>query len=415
MHSAAARATAPPSNVDGPGDATGDLADARHLGRHRAQLGLKDHVTQPRGEIVERLLAVLAEEEAGVGQARRQHPLVARADDADVAGHGAGDGDEAVGQRAAALFHGEVALVRAHRRHDDLVRHLEERLVEAAADGHRILDQVGHLVEKGVVGTDAGAGLLLDTQELGLDHLAANVGIGDDERLAQRALVGVGARLDRQRRRRKETVPAAVAAGPHAEQLHRQHRVTEQRDDPVDRAHERAGARAPAHRLGPRQLGRQAGEHRRQHLGRRQAGDQPLGDQVVALLARDLGALQGVGVQSVLAREAEGRLGRLAGVVERHPRGRTDEPLAQIRLAIGQPLDRQRQAPGRAQHPQALVIEAGLRQRPGGQALEVAQRAGEEPGRDLLGADLEQQISRHGRSPPRGHRRPRAPRPGRRR
>jgi hypothetical protein len=121
------------------------LANALHLGADTAEPGLEHHIAEPGRILVERALAILAEKEHGIGQPRGQDPLVARLDHIEIARDRAGDGHEAIGQRAVRVFHGEVALVRAHGRDDHFLGQLQIRGVERAAYRLGILDQIRDL------------------------------------------------------------------------------------------------------------------------------------------------------------------------------------------------------------------------------------------------------------------------------
>ena len=95
------------------------------------------------------LLAVLVEEELGVGQARPHDALVALDRPAlGSAGRDVADDEEAVGQPAGGVEQREVLLVRLHRQDQALRRHRQELGVEAAGQHVRPLDQRGHFVEQ---------------------------------------------------------------------------------------------------------------------------------------------------------------------------------------------------------------------------------------------------------------------------
>jgi hypothetical protein len=69
-----------------PSDGPRDGAHALHPLALRAQLVVIDHLGQSRHAAVQRFLAVLVEEELGVGQARAHHALVATDDGAGIGG-----------------------------------------------------------------------------------------------------------------------------------------------------------------------------------------------------------------------------------------------------------------------------------------------------------------------------------------
>lgn len=353
-----------------------------------------------------------AKKKPRVGQPRREHALVAGAHHRGVLGDRRRDRREARRQ-AATLLEREVALVGAHRQHQGLLGDLEEPAIEAAGDPNRVLAQAGDLVEQVVVLAHRAAGLGGQPAQLGLDHLPARRRVDDHERRAQRVDVVAGAgQVDRAGR--EEAVAVGGAAGGDAGVAHRHHLAAVQRHQPVQRPHEPDLAPAPAHRLGPRDRGDQLGQERRQHGGRRLAGDVAGRHRVQALLARHLGLREGRGIDAVLGGEAEAGLGDGAVGGERGADRRTDDALVEIGLAIGEAAHHQRQPARRAQRGHLAVrqpggVEAGL-----GQRRQVHQRARQHPRRDLFGPQLEQQITGHGPPPSRAAT-PRAPRPAPRR
>ena len=149
-----------------------------------AELGLEHDAIELGVEIAEGFLLVFAHEEHSIGEARCQHSLVATAHQRDIARHHARDRHEARREFAGRIFHGEVALVGAHRGDDDLRRHVEQGGSKAAADRNRIFDETGDFIEKCVVGANLAAGLFLDAAEFGADHVATSLRIDDHERVA---------------------------------------------------------------------------------------------------------------------------------------------------------------------------------------------------------------------------------------
>ena len=117
----------------------------------RAELAVVDDLVQPRHARRERLLAVLVEEELGVGQARPHHALVALDHAARVGRADVADDQELFGQPARGVEQRKVLLVGLHRQDQALLRHRQELGLEAAQQHVRALDQRGHLVEQRVV------------------------------------------------------------------------------------------------------------------------------------------------------------------------------------------------------------------------------------------------------------------------
>ena len=107
-----------------------------------AQLLLPGDALQLRGVLFERPLAVLAEEELRIGQPRMQDTLVARDDGRRPIARAVGDEDEPVDRPSRGVLDGEIPLVVDHRRLEDLLGHLEKRVVEAPDHHRRPLDEV---------------------------------------------------------------------------------------------------------------------------------------------------------------------------------------------------------------------------------------------------------------------------------
>ena len=169
----------------------------------------------------------------------------------------------------------------------------------------------------------------------------------------------------------------------------------------------------PAHLLRVLQIAQRPGEHGGQHVDRRLATQEFLVGHVHALGRLD--PLQCVGLHALLAREAETGAGDRAVGGERRRGRRAHHHFLEVGLALGHPGGAHHQPPRRAEglhrrlHRQPLLGETRLHPR-----AELRGDAGQPARWQLLGADLDQQLSVHGRSastltPPR--RRPGRPRP----
>jgi hypothetical protein len=167
------------------GQPTRHRADAVDSIELAAQPGLVGPATQFLDARPERALAVLLEEEPGVGEPRSQDPLVA------VPGHGAvfhrraRDRDEPVGEPAVRVEHREVALVVAHLRDDHLGREFQVGLLEGAGDAGGVLDQPGDLIDERLVLPEAAPHLARRLGQLLLDGGATLGRIDDHPGLAQ--------------------------------------------------------------------------------------------------------------------------------------------------------------------------------------------------------------------------------------
>ena len=246
----------------------------------------------------------------------------------------------------------------------------------------RLLDQVHDLVQ--LPGRVLPAA---DPVESGDDLLPPDGGVGLHAGLAQRLLVP-GSVLDRNGARVDPAVPERVRPCGQPVDGRLDGVLPDLGDEPADRAGEAQPVGLPLHRLGEGE----AADDLRQPIGERVhdrlAGD--VGPDVPVapfeLLHRDAGA----------AREALGRLRRLALLVEGDPLGRP--ALVLVLPALGQVVDRDHEAP----RTDVDVVGLGAEQSPAelGQ-LRLGLAAGER--RQLLAADLEQE--------PRQPRAPRRPRP----
>ncbi len=288
----------------------------------------------------------------------------------------------------------------AHRGDDHLLGHFERFGIERAADADRPLAEVDDLGDQRVVGPHAQAIALREPRELVGDGLLARVGIDDHVRRVQRGLVRDRGR-DLHRVVREKAMTAAVTPGGVPGPLYRDDLGAQQRDEPLHRPHERGLAPAPAHRLRPRDAGRELDEQRRQQRAGILPGDLARRDRVQALLAGDFFLRDRGRVDAVLRGEPLPGLRQRAVRRERGGHRRTDDLVAQIRLALGELAHDQRDPARRAEHAHAGMAEPRGRELGLDLRGQLDERARQHLGRNLLAADLEQQISRHGPSPAR--------------
>ena len=152
----------------------------------------------------------------------------------------------------------KIFLVLLHADDEAFPGNLEEGLVEAARQHHRMLDQAGHFVHQliGLAQAPAGAGTQLfrgGIQPFGNDFTACAEGSDDFARLLQDFFVIVGP-PDRDQALAEKAVAAGFVAALEPEHRARHHLVSVQQDHAVHRAHELRLAVAPAHDLGDRQF-----------------------------------------------------------------------------------------------------------------------------------------------------------------
>ena len=167
------------------GDLAGKHAHPLHPLILRAELLVEDDLPELRHALFKHHLAVVVEEEFGVGEPRCDHPLISGDDGlAAILSLEVRDQDEAVGETFAAPQR-EAFLMRLHRGGEHFAWHLEEALIEAPHQRHRPFGEPGILGEQRHV---------LDQHELLLggdflraleDDRLALAGIEDDVGIAQ--------------------------------------------------------------------------------------------------------------------------------------------------------------------------------------------------------------------------------------
>jgi len=110
-----------------------------------------DDLGQPGDSTFQRFLAILVEEELGIGQTRANDALVATDHGARIGRTDVADDEELVGQLAGRVEQREVLLVRLHGQDQAFLRYGEEFFLELANQHVRAFDQRSDFVEQGVV------------------------------------------------------------------------------------------------------------------------------------------------------------------------------------------------------------------------------------------------------------------------
>ena len=380
---------------------------------------MEQHGVEARQARLERRPAIVVPEEPGVAKAGHQRALEVPRDDLRVVGLGVDDGQERRQQPAVLVHHREEMLVVDHRRREHLLGELEELRPEGAGDNGGILDQVGDFLQEarlaGRGGADAAAQTARVRVELPRDLRVPLLAVEHHEVLEEaRSILVEAAHLDGPpgaSARRQEAV--AIGDGPRAHVVddaalrglepadHERHdAAAEEEQDPADRpAEEQLAAPivqlgVPVHLLGERQVAQHAGEHVREHVDRRLAADLPAERQVDAF--GRLGALEGVHLDAVLAREAGGGRRGLAPRLEGRGDGRPQEQFLEVGLPIGDVRDAHREAPRRAV---GLDGRFGLEAQglhPGrGRLANLRRQRGQPAGRNLLAAEFDEQLAIH--------------------
>ena len=244
----------------------GECHQAARLLRHRAELSLEQEAVQPGEIILQPVLAIFLDEEAGVGQPRPQHPLVALAHRRQVAGIAVSHGQEIRQEAPSCVLDGKVLLMVLHHRHEHGRREREELTIECAAQCLRVLGAHDQLVQQRWVQHRDAAHLLGQRGRLLNNHPPAFILIDDHTGRLQNLQVRLRAG-DRPWPAPQNAVTSGSAPGPHPRHLHAQDGSPQERHHPPDRPGEPCLALAPPHRLGKRQPGDHPGECPGEHLG----------------------------------------------------------------------------------------------------------------------------------------------------
>ena len=298
------------------GDGERELLNTLGLGEHATELLLEGDLGQTLAELVEGDLQVLLVEELGVVQTGAHDALVAVNHALGILGLAVGNDHELTRELALAVIDREVALVGEHGLADDLVRDLEELLIEGTDEHRRPLAEVDNLLEDllGRIDMAAGAGSL-DLGDTGEDGLTTTLG-RKHAGVLEHLLVDGGAG-DHMVTGAKYAMTTRGVATRHVGKRHGHNVLTQKAADPTDRTNKRSVLVAPALAavVGPLQAGdsllAQGGQNRRSRCG----GNVLLGEHILAtvgVLATD----QILGSHTALAGKALGGLGGVTVGIE---------------------------------------------------------------------------------------------------
>ena len=279
----------------------------------------------------------------------------------------------------------KVLLVVLHGGDQRFLRYVEETLFERTDQRHRPFDQGGHFIQqcrRHDGGAVLGLGQFLDA---GGDLLAALGKVGNHEGATQ--VMGVaGGALDHHVVVGVETMATGHTAGLLREDFAIDHVVTEQHHQPLGRADELFLACSPAHALGDRQIIQCGFNDARQQTDGALTGDRLAEFQLGATLV-DLAQLD-----TALLGKAEGRLGRVAVLVEGCLHGRSVEIDGAVRLLAGQLVDMHGEAARRSVVAGALIAQAGGLETLFDASQEGFAEALQSLGWQLFGAQFNQEI-----------------------
>ncbi len=153
------------------------LLNTLGLGEHATELLLEGDLGQTLAKLVEGDLQVLLVEELGVVQTGAHDTLVTVDHALGILGLAVGNDHELTRELALAVIDREVALVGEHGLADDLVRDLEELLIEGTDEHRRPLAEVDDLLKDLLGRVDMAAGARsLDLSDTGKDGLATALG-----------------------------------------------------------------------------------------------------------------------------------------------------------------------------------------------------------------------------------------------
>ena len=298
------------------GNSERELLDALGLSEHATELLLEGDLGQTLAELVEGDLQVLLVEELGIVQTGTHNALVAVDHALGVLGLAVGDDHELTRELALAVIDREVALVGEHGLADDLVRDLEELLIEGPDEHRRPLAEVDDLLKDllGRIDMAAGTGSL-ELGDTGKDGLATALG-RKHAGVLEHLLVDGGAG-DHMVTGAKHAMTTRGVATRHVGKRHGHNVLAQKAADPADRTNKGRMLVTPALRavVGPLQAGdgllAQSGQNRRSRCG----GNVLLGEHILAtvsVLATD----QVLGSHTALAGKALGGLGGVTVSVE---------------------------------------------------------------------------------------------------
>ena len=374
------------------GNSERELLDALGLGEHAAELLLEGDLGQALTELVEGDLQILLVEELGVVQACAHDALVAVDHALGILGLAVGDDHELTRQLALAVIDREVALVGEHGLADDLVRDLEELLIEGTDEHRRPLAEIDDLLEDllGRIDMAAGTGSL-DLGDTGENHLATALG-RKHAGVLEHLLVDGGAG-DNVVTGAKHAMAARGVAARHVGKRHGHNILAQKAADPADRAHEGGVLVAPALTtvVGPLQAGdgllAQSGQNRRSRCGRNVL----LGKDVltaVGVLATD----QILGSHTALAGEALGGLGGVTVSVEGDVGRRATLDLVNLIGRGGDVGNERSQATRARDHADLAVGQTGLVETLGDHGAKLLDGIVQRCGGHFLCTDLKQEI-----------------------
>src|SRR6266481_36496 len=319
------------------GEPAADGAQALDLVPIAAEARLVGHPLQLWQIVGEPTFLICLPEELCVGEARSKNAFVAGADHSLRVLVHIDDRQEVWRQFPILLFNGEILLVIAHDRHQNLVRQAQERRVETPLDHGRKFVEISHQFLKRSVLMDAVASALCVDFKFLRDFLLTASWADNDAVLLQQLLL-VGKVLDRDAAGTQEAMAASGVAGGNAGHRDLQWLAIEHRDDPPAGTNESRTIEArPGHGTWPSQIVHRPRKNGNQDLFRGLAQFSLLRSEVLTL--GSLHQVKSIDVDALLLSEALRCACRRADRVVGHGLGRADYFDLDVSLFRKQPLN----------------------------------------------------------------------------
>ena len=374
------------------GDSERELLDALGLGEHATELLLEGNLGQTLTELVEGDLQVLLVEELSVVQTGAHDALVTVDHALGVLGLAVGDDHELTRQLALPVIDREVALVGEHGLADNLVRDLEELLVESTDEHRRPLAEVNDLLKDLLGRIDMAAGASgLDLGDTGKDGLATALG-RKHAGVLEYLLVGGGAG-DNVVTGAEHAMAARGVAARHVGKRHGHNILAQKAANPADRTHERRVLVAPALGavVGPLQAGNGLLAQGRQDRGCRCGGNVLLGKDILATIGI-LTTDQVLGSHTALAGEALGGLGGVTVSIEGDAGRRATLDLVNLIGRSGDVGHERSQTTRTRDHADLAMGQTGLVEALGDHGAKLLDSIVQRCGGHFLRTDLKQEI-----------------------
>ncbi len=346
-------------------------------------------------ELSELLLAILVEKEPRIGEPCADDPLVALSDKTFRIVAAVDNGEKMRRKRAILVLENEALLVITQGGDHHLARQLEVLLVDGAAEQPGILNQFHVFRHQRVIGMNPATRFGGEFSGLLVEQTAPFLGIDEHPALGQSAGV-IRSGNDIEDVGPMDAVAHGLSARGNPEGRHGHDNVAQDRDQTMNRPNEIVLTEAPAHHLWKTHGGENRGHRFGQDLGGGPALVDNGGGEIIALVG-------GFGFELLnrhtgLLGKSLGRLGGRTILGKGDPRRRTREPFGAVDLAIRQVIDHDHEPSTRGTDADSRVVESRLGQGASHTFGELHPGAGQGVGRNLFGAEFEQEGGHHSTS-----------------